>query len=382
MKGFKNARIYVEGQGVITTDLAIENGKIAKIGNGLEIDEIIPVKDGATVVPGFIDEHIHGALGSDGMDGTKKDVATIAGAIASEGTTAFLVTTMTQSVENITKALNAAGEYIKANEKAGAKVLGVHLEGPFISTKHVGAQPIEYVQAPSVKAFEVYEKASGGNIRIVSLAPEVEGAEELIKYLVSKNIVASIGHTDAKYADIMKAKACGARNVTHTYNAQTPLHHREIGVVGTALLDDELFTELICDTIHVSVPAVKLLVKNKPSDKLVLITDSMRAKHLADGISELGGQTVIVKNGEARLENGALAGSVLKMNDAVKNMVEKIGVDFCRAIDYATANPARSLGIYGERGSIKEGKTADFAVLDKDFTVLTTVREGNVIFNR
>ena len=382
MKGFKNAKIYVEGKGVITADLAVENGKIKAIGSGLKIDEVYPVKEGATVVPGFIDEHIHGALGSDGMDGTTKDISTIANAIASEGTTAFLVTTMTQSVENITRALKAVDEYMKADVKKGAKVLGVHLEGPFISVKHVGAQPIEYVQSPSVKAFQVYEKAAGGNIKIVSLAPEVEGAEELIKYLTSKNIVSSIGHTDAKYADVMKAKASGARNVTHTYNAQTPLHHREIGVVGTALLDDELFTELICDTIHVSVPAVKLLVKNKPQDKLVLITDSMRAKHLADGLSELGGQKVIVKNGEARLENGALAGSVLKMNDAVKNMVEVIGVDFCRAIDYATINPARSLGVSGERGSIKEGKAADFTVLDKDFSVLSTIRGGEVIFSK
>ena len=382
MKGFKNTRIYVEGKGIIKCDLAIKGDKIAKIGEGLDIDEVFDLPEDAVVFPGFIDEHIHGALGSDGMDGTQKDIENIACAIASEGTTAFLVTTMTQSVENITKALSAVKDYMKAEKATGAKVLGVHLEGPFISKKHVGAQPIEYVQEPSKAAFDLYERASGGNIKIVSLAPEVEGAEELIKYLSSKKIVASIGHTDAKYADIMRAKACGATNVTHTYNAQTPLHHREIGVVGTALLDDDLYTELICDTIHVSVPAVRLLLKNKPHDKLVLITDSMRAKHLADGISELGGQKVIVKNGEARLENGALAGSVLKMNDAVKNMVEVIGTDITTAVDLASANPAKSLGIYDERGSIKEGKKADFTVLDKDYSVLLTIRDGAVIYSK
>ena len=382
MKGFKNAKVYVEGHGVVVCDVAFEKGRITAIGKDLAIDEVIPVKESAVVVPGFIDEHIHGAMGSDGMDGTKKDIATIANAIASEGTTAFLVTTMTQSVDNIKKALSAVNEYIGEDVKDGAKVLGVHLEGPFISVKHVGAQPIEHVQAPSVEAFKVYEEASGGNVKIVSLAPEVEGADKLIEYLKSKKIVASLGHTDAKYADVVNAKRCGATNITHTYNAQTPLHHREIGVVGTALLDDELYAELICDTIHVCVPAIKLLVKNKPHDKLVLITDSMRAKHLADGISELGGQKVIVKGGEARLENGALAGSVLKMNVAVKNMVEKIGVDFCTAIDYATANPAKSLGVYGERGSIAIGKSADFAVLDENFEVLTTIREGKTIFTR
>ena len=380
MKGFKKANVYVENKGVLKCDVAFENGVITAIGNGLDIDEVIKIDDGAIVVPGFIDEHIHGAAGSDGMDGTVKDISAIANAVAKEGTTAFLVTTMTQSVDNIKNALSAVNEYIASRLEGGAEVLGVHLEGPFISKKHVGAQPIEYVQAPSVNTFIEYEKASGGNIKIVTLAPEVEGAEKLVEYLTERKIVSSIGHTDAKYADIMKAKAAGATNVTHTFNAQTPLHHREIGVVGTALLDDELFCELICDTIHVSIPAVKLLVKNKPHDKLVLITDSMRAKHLPDGLSELGGQAIIVKNGEARLENGTLAGSVLKMNVAVKNMVEKIGVDFCTAVDFATANPAKSLGIFSERGSIAVGKRADFAVLDGEFNVIKTVRGGKVIF--
>ena len=382
MKGFKNAKVYVEGKGVVRCDVAFENGVIGAIGEDLPIDERIEVPENAVVVPGFIDEHIHGAKGSDGMDGTVQDISVIANAVTCEGTTAFLVTTMTQSVDNVGKALGAVKEYVSADPKDGAQVLGVHLEGPYISVKHVGAQPIEYVRKPSVEDFKVFEEASGGNIKIVTLAPEVDGAEELVTYLASKNIVASIGHTDAKYDDIMRAKACGATNVTHTYNAQTPLHHREIGVVGTALLDDELYTELICDAIHVSVPAMKLLVKNKPHDKLVLITDSMRAKHLPDGISELGGQTVIVKNGEARLENGTLAGSVLKMNEAVKNMVERVGTDFCTAVDFATANPARSLGVFAERGSIAVGKRADFAVLDKDFSVLKTVRGGKTVFER
>lgn len=382
MKGFKNAMVYVEGKGVIECDVAFDNGVITAIGSDLRIDEVVELKNGAIVVPGFIDEHIHGAAGSDGMDGTVNDISNIANAIAKEGTTAFLVTTMTQSPDNIKKALSAVDQYIGGRFEDGAEVLGAHLEGPFISVKHVGAQPLEYVAAPSVETFSDYYEAAGGHIKIVTLAPEVDGAGDLIEYLSKKNIVASIGHTDSKYQDVMNAKEKGATNITHTYNAQTPLHHREIGVVGTALLDDELRTELICDAIHVSVPAVKLLVKSKPHDKLVLITDSMRAKHLPDGLSELGGQKVIVKNGEARLENGTLAGSVLKMNVAVKNMVELIGVDFCTAVDFATANPAKSLGVYSERGSIAVGKRADFAILDGDFSVLKTIRGGKVIFSR
>lgn len=380
MKGFRNVEIYVQDKGVVKTNLAVKDGKIFRIGDDVEIDEAYDLPCNVTVVPGFIDQHIHGAAGCDAMDGDKTALKKIATAIASEGTTAFLATTMTQSVENVRKALNAVGEYIGDGVKEGAKLLGAHLEGPFISPKHVGAQPLEYVQTPSVEAFDVYDKASGGNIKIVSLAPEIQGASELIAHLKSKGIVASCGHTGAKYSDIKTAVEHGLSNVTHTYNAQTGLHHREVGVVGSALLMDELNCELICDTVHVCPEAIKVVLKNKPSDKVTLITDSMRAKHLADGESELGGQKVIVKDGEARLVDGTLAGSVLKMNVAVKNLVQKVGVDFTVAIDYATANPAKNLKIYDKVGSIAEGKNADFAVLDKDFNVVMTMRDGNVIY--
>ena len=198
--------------------------------------------------------------------------------------------------------------------------------------------------------------------------------------MTANGIVTSIGHTGAKYADIEKAVENGATNVTHTFNAQTALHHREIGTVGSAMLLDELNCELIADTIHVSVPAMRLLVKNKPLDKLTLITDAMRAKGIPDGVSELGGQTVYVKNGEARLEDGTLAGSVLRMNRAIQNMVEKVGVPYTQAVDYATINPAKTLKIDGEAGSIKVGKRADFTVLNQAFDVLMTVRGGKIIY--
>ncbi|MBQ9729376.1 MAG: amidohydrolase family protein, partial [Clostridia bacterium] len=244
-----------------------------------------------------------------------------------------------------------------------------------------GAQPLEYVAKPCVKTFDEYNAASGNAIKVVSLAPEVEGANELIAHLKDEKIVPSIGHTGAGYAHIQAAIASGACNVTHTYNAQTPLHHREIGAVGSALLCDELNSELIADTIHVSVPAMKLLVKCKPSDKLTLITDAMRAKGLADGVSELGGQVVIVKNGEARLEDGTLAGSVLRMNRAVENVVKKVGVPFETAVRFATVNPAKNLGVYNEMGSVEVGKKANFAVLDKNtFNVIMTVREGEIVY--
>lgn len=383
MKGLKNVNAYVEGKGFIKTDISFENGLIKDIKSGLDIEEIASISSNALVLPGFIDEHIHGAKKADAMDGSTDALSDIATAIASEGTVGFLATTMTQSPENIENALKSVNSYIQLNSDSGAELLGVHLEGPFISPKHVGAQPLEYVVNPSVEVMKKYIDYAGGNIKIVSLAPEVEGAESLVKFLKEKGIVASIAHTGAKYKDCENAVSWGMSNVTHTYNAQTGLHHRDAGVVGSALLIDELSCELICDLIHVSVPAIKLVIKNKPSDKVILITDSMRAKHMPDGESELGGQLVIVKNGEARLVDGTLAGSVLKMNDAVKNVHKSAGVPLETAVDFATANPAKNLGVYDKMGSIKEGKQANFAVVDKDsFEVLLTVRKGEIIYKK
>jgi N-acetylglucosamine-6-phosphate deacetylase len=299
MKGFRNCNVYVEGKGVIKTSIIIEKGKIVSFEDN-QNTELMQLDDNLIVIPGLIDEHIHGANNSDAMDGSVAALENIARTLAKEGVTSFLATTMTQSSENITSALKAVKEYKELNLREGAGLLGVHLEGPFISKQFIGAQPLEYVAEPSVEIFRNYQAASGNNIRIVTLAPE-EGAESLIKYLVANNIIASIGHTNASYEDVQKAVNCGASNVTHTYNAMKPLHHREIGTVGSAFLFDELTAEVICDGIHVSAPALRVLYKNKPKGKMVLISDAMRAKHMPDGEYELGGQPVFVKDNQARL---------------------------------------------------------------------------------
>ncbi|MBO6264064.1 MAG: N-acetylglucosamine-6-phosphate deacetylase [Clostridia bacterium] len=381
MKGFTNVKAYIKNVGVVKTNIGIENGKIVYIGDNADGIENICDVDGI-LVPGFIDQHIHGAGGADTMDGTEDALNTMSEYLAWEGTVGFLATTMTQSKENIIKALKNVNKAIKNGEFKGAKVLGVHLEGPFISPKHVGAQPLEYVAKPLAETFDEYQKAAGGNIKIVTLAPEEDGGYELIKHLKNCGVVASVGHTGAKYADVAKAVECGASNVTHTYNAQTGLHHREAGVVGAAMLLDELNCEMICDTIHVSVPAIKLVIKNKPHDKYTLITDAMRAKGMPDGLSELGGQKVIVKNGEARLEDGTLAGSVLKMNVAIKNLVEKCGVSFTDAVDFASYNPSKNIGILGTNGSITIGKNVDFTVLNSDYDVTMTMVGGKIVYKK
>ena len=378
MKGFKNSWIVTE-KGLEKTSLVYDE-LFTEIGT--EHEELEQLPEDYVVVPGFIDQHIHGAAGSDAMDGTVEDLSKIANAVAKEGTTAFLATTMTQSPENITNALKAVKDYIESKPATGAEVLGVHLEGPFISKDFAGAQPYEYIATPDVEVFKKYQDASGDNIRLVSLAPEEEGSSELIAYLKANNIVASIGHSNSKYADVEKAVKAGATNLTHTYNAMKPVHHREVGTVGSAYLFDQLACECICDGIHVSGPAIKLLHKNKPNDKFILITDAMRAKHLPDGVSELGGQVVIVKNGEARLENGTLAGSVLRMNNAVKNVMNFLNLPLEEVVKYASINPAKNLGVADKLGSIAVGKRADFVVLDKDLNVVKTVRAGKVIFEK
>ncbi len=379
MRCFKNARAYVAGKGIVITDIAFD-AKIRSIGSA--DGEEIELPRGVLVAPAFIDGHIHGAGGADAMDGTPDALGAIADTLAREGTARFCATPMTQSKDNTLAALAAVKAYRAQNRSGGAAVIGVHLEGPFVSDKRAGAQPREYIVKPDIALFDEYSRASGGCVKQITIAPETDGACELIRYASARGVVCSIGHSDATYAEARRAAECGARCVTHTFNAQSPFTHREAGVAGAALLTDALYAELIADGIHVSVPAIKLLLKNKPTDKLVLITDSIRAKGLRDGESELGGQKVFVKNGEARLGDGTLAGSVLKMNDAVKLLVNECGADLTRAIDCATVNPANNLGIAENYGSIATGKAADFVVLDDGLDVLMTVRDGEIIYSK
>ncbi|HRS30286.1 MAG TPA: N-acetylglucosamine-6-phosphate deacetylase [Bacilli bacterium] len=379
MKGFNQVKAYVDGKGIVKTSLKFENGLISEITDSV-VSDGLTIPENWLVLPGYIDQHVHGAAGCDAMDATTAAISTMAMTVAQEGVTTFCPTTMTQSVENINKALANIKQYIEENHPEGAKVLGVHLEGPYISKDYIGAQPLSYVQNPGVESFKKYQKASGNHIRIVTLAPEVSGSEELIPYLVQEGIVASIGHTASKFQDVKKAVGLGARNLTHTYNAMRPLHHREIGTVGAAFLLDDLACEIICDGIHLSVPAMQLLLKNKPKDKVILVTDAMRAKAIGEGESELGGQKVFVKNGEARLGDGTLAGSVLTMDRAVRNMINLVGLPIEQAVDMATINPAKNLGIDKEEGSIAKGKKANFVVVDENFNVKMTIREGRIIY--
>ena len=379
IKGFKNVNVYVEGLGVVKKSVIVKDGKIEKIVDNCDCPDLIELSEDKIVVPGFIDKHVHGGNNSDGMYSSLEDAKNISKIIASEGVTSYLITTMTQSKENITAALVNAKEFIEKYNYEGAKPIGIHLEGPFISKKYKGAQIESCIVPCDVNVFKDYQEASGNNIKQVTLAYE-ENGKELVNYLRDNNIVASLGHTDATCDQALEGVKEGITSFTHTYNAMKPLHHREAGVVGAALLADEAYCEMICDLIHLNKNAIKVLYKAKGKDKLIAITDGIEAKHLPDGQYQLGGQPVYVKNGEARLIDGTLAGSTLLMNKGLRNIKEVLELSLEDTINFATKNPAINLGVYASKGSIKEGKDADFAVIDKDFNVYMTVCEGNVVF--
>ena len=321
----------------------------------------------------MIDVHTHGRNGSDTMYATFKDLNNISVSELKTGVTSFLPTTMTMPSVDIKKAI-AAG-YDNKDKVEGAKILGMHLEGPFFSVKYKGAQPEECMIAPTVENYLSFAGEHPDFVKKISLAPEIEGAVDLIKYLREQNVVVSIGHTDATYEEAVKAIEAGATSGTHTYNAMTPLKHREPGVVGAVMLHDEVYAELILDGIHVSFPAAKILSKMKGADKLILITDSLEAAMLPDGTYELGNQKVYVKDGQARLKSGNLAGSTANLNQCVRNAYKHLDLPLYEAIGYATKNPADHLGLK-DYGRIKEGCVADMILIDDEIDIKRVILNG------
>lgn len=378
-KGFKNTNIYIYGKGIVHTSLSIQNQTIDKIEDQIDQEDLLELDKRFIVLPGFIDKHIHGANGSDFMNPTKKDIENILSVLVKEGTTSCLATTMTQSIDLIKSALKNLAEYIQDNP-IGTEILGIHLEGPFISKKHAGAQPLEYILPCDIALFDSLNESASGHIQQVTIAYE-ENGYEFTKHLKEQCIVVSLGHTDCSYDLAEKAIRAGATSVSHTYNAMTGFHHRDAGVVGAALLHEELYSELICDLIHVSKPAVQVLYKNK-KNRICLITDAMEAKWMPDGNYQLGGQEVIVKDKEARLKDGTLAGSTLKMNEAIRNFMEATHCSLIEAVDAATILPAACLGVDNRKGSIEIGKDADFVIVDENLDVYMTICRGEIVYSK
>lgn len=357
-----------------------ECGRFSNLVNS-EGYEIVEVPSHYLAVPGFIDVHTHGAAGADTMDATTEALTTMAAALPKEGTTSFLATTITQEAESIEKALLNASEYIEKQPAQGqAEILGLHLEGPFVNKQRAGAQPAQYIIDPDLELFKRWQELSNGTIKLVTLAPERPGGLELIRYLKENGIIASLGHTDATYEEVLEAIAAGSNHVTHLFNQMRGLHHREPGVVGAALLHDEIMAELIVDGVHVRPEMVLLAYKQKTSEGIILITDSMRAKCLRNGQYDLGGQEVTVQDGKAVLKDGTLAGSILKLGQGVKNILTYTGCTVEEAIRMASVNPAKQLGIFERKGSISIGKDADIVILNEDMEVEMTYCRGKRAF--
>ena len=390
----KNKRIIIINGTIITPfhlvsgkAIIVEKGRIREIVNEEELStatltgaEVIEGKD-KFIVPGYIDIHVHGGGGSDVMDGDYEAINQVAIAHSHFGTTSFLPTTMTMSKDKIIRSLLSICEAVKKGT-AGAEILGIHMEGPYINPEKKGAQKEDDIKKISIEGFLEFNQASGNLIRLVTIAPEMLGAIGLIKYLYKQGIIVSVGHTNATYVQTQAGIQAGLSHVTHVFNAMRELHHREPGVVGAALTSPELTVEVIADGIHIHPIVLKILTKIKEGEKIVLITDAMRAAGLKDGTYDLGGQEVIMAKGQARLKDGTLASSVLTMDKAVKNMVNKVGIQLPKAIQMASFNPAKSIGIDDKKGSLEPGKDADIVILNKNLETELSIVAGKIVYRR
>ncbi|MBP7892171.1 MAG: N-acetylglucosamine-6-phosphate deacetylase [Firmicutes bacterium] len=381
------------------TSVLIQGAKIVEVGPSCDLagqapDRTIDAR-GAIVAPGFIDMHIHGSAGFDTMDATPSALARMTEFVSSHGVTGFLPTVMSTPIEQMLAATHAAAQAAQADinpygehgeydrPRRGAQVLGINVEGPFLNPEFKGAQPEAGIVGPSPAVLHRILEAGGGHVRVMTIAPEMPGAMEIVKALASQGVLASVGHSGACYDDITSAIEAGLRLVTHTYNGMRGLHHREPGVVGAALVRGELACEVIADGIHVHPAAVELVAQAKGSNGTVLMTDAMRATGLPDGHYELGGQHVIVTGGAARLETGVLAGSTLTMDAAVRNMVKFAGIPLHEAISMASSTPARLIGLADRKGRIEPEMDADIVLLDAEtLQVRATLVMGETVYER
>ena len=334
-----------------------------------EEDTVIDVS-GKIIVPGFIDVHSHGGYSWDSMDGNTEEINQMVRKMQKEGITSYFATTMTQSYENIENAMVA----IKKAAEVNPVIQGIHLEGPFVSVVFKGAQPEEYIKIPDAKVMRKWNDLSGGRIRLVTYAPETSDATEFEKYCEDNNIVLSVGHSNATRAQLMDSKAS---HITHLYNAQRGLHHREPGVTGHAFLA-KLYSEMIVDGYHIAPDMVSVAYQILGPDHIELITDSMRAKGMGDGESELGGQKVFVKDKQARLADGTLAGSVLEFQDAFRNMMAFTGCSIADAVKMSSVNQAKEFGLT-QKGTLETGKDADMVLFSQDLNLEEAISFGEMV---
>ncbi len=339
-----NASIPMGAEFAKDMRVRLENGAIAAIGTDLlpHADETILDLAGDFLLPGFVDVHIHAYQGFDTMQG-EEAVRHMSRGLYEQGVSAFLPTTMSAAIAYTHEAVAGIRAVMASPEARGAKVLGAHMEAPFLNPKKAGAQLAECLRNPDWAEFLAMAEEPAA-VRIITLAPELPGAEAFIRRAAEAGISVSLGHTAATAGETHRAADLGANHITHTFNAQPPLHHREPGLTGAALTDDRLYTEFISDGIHLHGDIIRLLYRAKGANKAVAVTDAMEAAGMPDGEYSLGGQAVTVKDGQARLHDGTLAGSVLTMKQAMWNLIHRFGIRPIDAARMCTATPAESIG--------------------------------------
>lgn len=360
--------------GVFSGYIKIKDGVIEEISK--VAGESIEIKDytGKIVAPGYFDTHVHGYGGHDIMDATKEGLLEISKGIVQTGVTSFLATTLTDTTEKLDKVCKNVGDNKDFCE--GAKVQGIFLEGPFFTEEFKGAQNPDYMTNPDINKLSNWKKLSKGLVNKIAIAPERENSEEFIKDALKLGVKVALGHSNATYEQAKKAVDVGANIFVHTYNGMSPLHHRNPGMVGAALSTENTYGEVICDGHHVHPAAVKVVMRAKTYDNTLLITDCMMAGGMPEGDYKLGDFDVKVENGTARIQNGSLAGSILRLDNAVKNIVKWGLASPFDAVKMASLIPAKSVDLDDKIGSISVGRCADINILDKDMNVLEVYIDG------
>lgn len=360
--------------------LTVEDNIISNLDKGDKGLKAINL-EGYRIIPGLIDMHIHGANGFDTMDASYDSLNEISKYLARNGVTAFLPTTVTSRWNRLLDALKSVKEGILRGVE-GASILGSYVEGPYISTKQKGAHSEEFIRRVSIDELKELIGASENTIRVVTIAPELEGALNAIKFLRANNINVSMGHTDAIAREVKEAVSLGANIAVHAFNAMRGIHHREPGAAGEFMILDEVYAELIADGIHVHPDIIKMLLRCKGPDKTCLITDCMMAGGLSDGEYMLGELKVIVKDSICRISNGSIAGSTLRLMDGVKNLIKFTDINPLKAVHSASLVPAKILSLDDKMGSIREGKIANLTIVDDDYNTVMTIVNGRVAYTK
>ncbi|HKF53252.1 MAG TPA: N-acetylglucosamine-6-phosphate deacetylase [Candidatus Acidoferrales bacterium] len=377
------ARALTPLQEILDAAIVFEDGRILSVGPraGVEVPagaREISARD-ATIAPGFVDVHVHGAGGYDVMSSTDEALATIASTVARRGTTSIVATTVTAPPDETRRCLEGISRFIlsPSNRRADvtSEIVGIHLEGPFISPARRGVHPAGAIANPSVTLLDRYLEAAAGTAKIVTLAPEIPGALDLVERGYARGLVVALGHTDATYEQAHTAIFRGAHHAVHVFNAMRPFSHRETGVLGAVLTDPSVTAEIIADGVHVDDPAIRLLLAAKGTDLVLLVSDGTAATGMRDGCYRLGTFDVTVSDGVCRNREGKLAGSTLTLDRAVQHMV-RLGVPLIEAIRMATYNPAQRIGMEARKGVLASGADADFVLLTPELKIANVFARG------